>query len=40
VPLGRQGTGWEIASATVFLLSDDAGYITGQVLPVDGGTVI
>jgi NAD(P)-dependent dehydrogenase (short-subunit alcohol dehydrogenase family) len=40
VPLGRQGTGWEIASAAVFLLSDDAGYITGQVLPVDGGLTL
>jgi NAD(P)-dependent dehydrogenase (short-subunit alcohol dehydrogenase family) len=40
VPLGRQGTGWEIAAATVFLLSDDASYITGQVLPVDGGLTL
>jgi NAD(P)-dependent dehydrogenase (short-subunit alcohol dehydrogenase family) len=40
VPLGRQGSAWEIASAVVFLLSDDAGYITGQVLPVDGGLTL
>jgi NAD(P)-dependent dehydrogenase (short-subunit alcohol dehydrogenase family) len=37
IPLGRQGTAWEVASATVFLLSEEAGYITGQVLAVDGG---
>jgi NAD(P)-dependent dehydrogenase (short-subunit alcohol dehydrogenase family) len=37
VPLGRQGTGWEVAYATVFLLSGEASYITGQTLVVDGG---
>jgi NAD(P)-dependent dehydrogenase (short-subunit alcohol dehydrogenase family) len=37
VPLGRQGTGWEVAYATLFLLSDEASYITGQTLVVDGG---
>ena len=37
VPLGRQGTGWEIAYATLFLLSGESSYVTGQSLIVDGG---
>jgi NAD(P)-dependent dehydrogenase (short-subunit alcohol dehydrogenase family) len=37
VPLGRQGTGWEVAYAAIFLLSGEASYITGQSLVVDGG---
>ena len=37
LPLGRQGTAWEIAHPAVFLLSGDASYITGQALVVDGG---
>jgi NAD(P)-dependent dehydrogenase (short-subunit alcohol dehydrogenase family) len=37
IPLGRRGTAWDVAHATVFLLSDDASYVTGQQLVVDGG---
>jgi 3-oxoacyl-[acyl-carrier protein] reductase len=37
IPLGRQATADEIAKAVVWLASDDAGYITGAILPVDGG---
>ena len=39
-PLGRFGTPEEIANAVAFLVSDEAGYITGQVLGVDGGLVM
>jgi NAD(P)-dependent dehydrogenase (short-subunit alcohol dehydrogenase family) len=38
VPLrGKQGTAWDVAYASLFLASDEAGFITGAVLPVDGG---
>jgi NAD(P)-dependent dehydrogenase (short-subunit alcohol dehydrogenase family) len=37
VPAGRVGEGRELAAAAVFLASDEAAYITGVLLPVDGG---
>ena len=39
IPLGRFGTVEDVASAIAFLASDDASYITGQVLVIDGGMV-
>ena len=38
-PMGRWGTPREIATAAVFLASDDSSFITGVALPVDGGYV-
>jgi 3-oxoacyl-[acyl-carrier protein] reductase len=37
VPLGRLGEATEIASAVTWLASDGAAYVTGAVIPVDGG---
>jgi NAD(P)-dependent dehydrogenase (short-subunit alcohol dehydrogenase family) len=39
VPMGRYGTGAEIAATIAFLASDEASYITGQSLRVDGGLI-
>jgi NAD(P)-dependent dehydrogenase (short-subunit alcohol dehydrogenase family) len=36
-PMGRMGTAWDVAHAALFLASDEAAYITGVCLPVDGG---
>lgn len=37
VPLGHMGTAWDVAYAALFLASDEAKFITGAILPVDGG---
>jgi len=37
VPLGKMGTGWDTAYAALFLCSDEAKFISGVALPVDGG---
>lgn len=38
VPLrAKMGSGWDVAYASLFLHSDEAGFITGALLPVDGG---
>ncbi len=38
-PFGRQGTGWEIAYACLFLMSHESSYVNGHALVVDGGIV-
>ena len=37
VPLGKMGTGWDIAHAVLFLVSDEAKHVTGTEIIVDGG---
>ena len=37
IPMGKLGAAEDVAKAAAFLASDDAAYITGQVLCVDGG---
>lgn len=37
--LGKMGTGWDVAKAALFLASDDAQFITGIEMPVDGGSL-
>jgi NAD(P)-dependent dehydrogenase (short-subunit alcohol dehydrogenase family) len=40
MPLSRMGTVEDMVGAALFLLSDDAGWITGQILAVDGGQIM
>ena len=41
VPLrGKMGTAWDVANAALFLASDEANFITGVTLPVDGGAIV
>ena len=40
VPLGRAGTGEDIAHIVVYLCSDEGSWVTGQAWNVDGGTVV
>ena len=40
IPVGEMGKPEDIAAAVAFLASEDAGYITGQVICVDGGMAI
>ena len=40
IPLGRLGAPDDVAHAVLFLCTEEAGYVTGQVLPVDGGMVM
>ncbi len=40
IPLARVGTAKEVASAALYLASDEAAYVTGQVLRVNGGMYV
>jgi NAD(P)-dependent dehydrogenase (short-subunit alcohol dehydrogenase family) len=40
VPMGFMGSAWDVANAAVFLASDEARYVTGVLLPVDGGLLL
>ena len=40
VPMGYMGTAWDVANAAVFFASDESKYVTGVLMPVDGGLLI
>ncbi|HUV45045.1 MAG TPA: glucose 1-dehydrogenase [Dehalococcoidales bacterium] len=40
VPMRRFGSPWEVARVAAFLASDDASYVTGVIIPVDGGLIL
>ena len=40
VPMGKMGTAWDVAYAALFLASDEAKFVTGVTLPVDGGASV
>lgn len=40
VPFGRQGTGWEVAYAALYLISHESSYVNGHALLIDGGLAI
>ena len=40
IPLGRAGEPWEVAKMALYLVSDDAAYVTGQSFFIDGGLKI
>ena len=39
IPMGRMGDAWDVANASLFLVSDEAKYITGTEIVVDGGLI-
>lgn len=40
VPMGHMGTAWDVANAALFLASDESAFVTGVLLPVDGGQTL
>ena len=40
IPLGRAGTGWDVANSALFLACDESNFITGECILVDGGRVL